>query len=196
MKYALEDLLRVRQFREDTAADLVVKRRAQVANAEQELASRHRELTEFSEWRVRQEESLYDKVINQQVVRKDLDELHAALEELKLEEQARQQKIVDAERTLEAARKALLDSQGAYRTVVKAREKLDEHKALWLQDALKEAEDFQDKELEDFRVKDPDHDEDRDDEPVDSEGDDEAQLATGRLRGRTAGKRSHSGSMK
>lgn len=173
MRYVLEDLLRVRQFREDAAANAVVQQRGRVTYAEQELAGRRRELTEFAAWRARQEESLYQQVMHKQILRKDLDDLKAALQELQLQELARQQKIMDAERALDEARKALQAAQQAHTAAVKAREKLNEHKAIWLQDALKEAEDLQEKEVEDFRVKDPEKEDEDSERDADSEAEDE-----------------------
>lgn len=151
-RYPLHDLLRVRQYREDNASQAVMRRRKQVAEAEEEVRQRTKEAEEFHEWRLKREDELYAELMNKKVHRQDIDDLKLKIEGLRAEEVAKKEKILEAERHLEASRKALQEAQAALVTAQRDRQKITEHKELWLQEAARESESRQDKELEEFKA--------------------------------------------
>src|SRR5262245_47036497 len=122
-RYPLHDLLRVRQYREDNASQAVTQRRKQVAEAEEAVRQRTKEAEEFHEWRLKREDELYEELMNQQVHRQDIDDLKLKIEGLRAEEVAKREKILEAERHLEGARKALQDAQAAYVAAQRSRQK-------------------------------------------------------------------------
>lgn len=156
MRYVLQDLLNVRQFREDTASQELLKARNRLAVAEQTLLDRQRELREYIAWRVAEEEKLYAQIMRREIQRKELDDLKLTIQELRDRELSFQENILKAEKAIAEAKAALQQAQAAYRDTVKAREKLDEHKAVWTDEQLKEVEFNTEKETEDFRPRDPD----------------------------------------
>ncbi len=156
MRYVLQDLLNVRQFREDTASQELLKARNRLAVAEQTLLDRQRELREYIAWRVAEEEKLYAQIMRREIQRKELDDLKLTIQELRDRELSFQENILKAEKAITEAKAALQQAQAAYRDTVKAREKLDEHKAVWTDEQLKEVEFNTEKETEDFRPRDPD----------------------------------------
>lgn len=159
MKYPLDDLLRVRKFREDERASELTARRKAVAEAEELLQRRRQELKDYVAWRIRREQELYDEVLRQQIAVKQLDDLKINIQILRENELAYQDRIKQAEKDLEAARQALAAAQAAYQKAVRDSNKIEEHKQWWAQEAAQEAEAYQEKELEDFRVRSPEPDE-------------------------------------
>lgn len=155
MKYPLEDLLRVRRFREDERANELTRRRKAVAEAEEQLERRKQELRDYVDWRIRREKELYDEVLRQEIAVKQLDDLKLNIQILRENELAYQERIKQVEKDLEETRQALAAAQAAYQKAVRDSNKIEEHKAWWAQEAAKEAEAYQEKELEDFRVRSP-----------------------------------------
>ncbi|MCH2204077.1 MAG: type III secretion protein [Fuerstiella sp.] len=162
MKYVLQDLLQVRQFREDGAATAVTRQRLRVDEAQKTVEDRRRELAEYTQWRIAQEKKLYDDIIDHRVQMKDLDDLKLKIQSLRDRELTFQDSIRLAEQELVNEQKKLLDSQHAHREAVKNREKLEEHKGMWLVEVEREVENGMEKELEDFHSKTPDFDEEVD----------------------------------
>ena len=163
-RYPLDDLLRVRRFREDHAATELQNRRKAVEAAEQALAQRRRAVADYHAWRLRREDELYHDVLQKAVTRQDLDDLKLTIEALRTEELNLHEQVVEAERQLSAARAAAQSAHAAWTRAVRNREKIDEHKEHWSEAIAREIEYSQDLELEDFRVRTPD-----DDEPEEAE---------------------------
>ena len=115
MKYPLEDLLRVRNFREDNAASELTKRRTEVEEAKQLLEQRKQELADYTQWRIQREEELYQEVMEQKVQLKTLDDLKMDIQMLREKEAVYQQRIVDAQQALKAAEQALEQAHQQHR---------------------------------------------------------------------------------
>ena len=152
-KYPLEDLLRVRRFREEAAATEAMLRRRAVVEAEEDLQSRKRELEEYTHWRIRREAELYDQILGQQIQMKELDDLKLNVQILRAREDAYREQILTAKKTLADAETALTQATALHQTTVKDRQKIDEHRRMWQGEMEREAEARQEIELEDFRVR-------------------------------------------
>lgn len=163
MKYPLEDLLRVRNFREDNAANELTKRRREVEQAEELVQQRKQELADYIQWRIKREEELYNQVMQKPVQLKDLDDLKQDIQLLREKEHLYEDRIREAEKALADARQALEDAHAQYQAAVRDRQKIDEHKDLWAQETAKINEANAEKELEDFRVRSFDDETDQED---------------------------------
>lgn len=163
MKYPLEDLLRVRNFREDNAANELTKRRREVEQAEELVQQRKQELADYIQWRIKREEELYNVVMQKPVQLKDLDDLKQDIQLLREKEHLYEDRIREAEKALADARQALDDANAQYQAAVRDRQKIDEHKDLWAQETAKINEANAEKELEDFRVRSFDDETDQED---------------------------------
>ena len=159
MKYPLEDLLRVRKFREDERANELTRRRKAVEAAELLVEQKKQELKDYIVWRIRREQEMYDEIMRQQIAVRTLDDLKINIQILRDKELVYQQAIQDAEKALVTARQALADAHAGYQRAVKDSRKIEEHKGWWAQEEAKEAEAVVEKELEDFRVRAPEPDE-------------------------------------
>jgi type III secretion protein O len=151
-RYPLQDLLRVRQFREDNASNELTAQRKRVAEAEALVEQRKRERAEFHDWREQEEERLYQSVVQKQVTRQDLDDLRDTIANHRAHEDDLLVKVKESETALEQARESLRKAHAAWLAAQKSRQKITEHREQWLLEEAREAENFADKELEDFRA--------------------------------------------
>jgi type III secretion protein O len=153
MAYILEDLLRVRKFREDAAAAELTRCRKLVAEAEEQVELRKRELQEYVQWRLKREEEMYREVMQKPIHLNDLEDLKVSIQILRDDELKYEERIITAEKQLNEARQELEQAQAAYRQAVKDREKLEEHKEMWLEEEQKLQEAQAEKEIEDIPFK-------------------------------------------
>lgn len=153
MKYPLQDLLTVRGFREEKLAGEMTKRRAELADAQQAVEDRRRERDEYIEWRVKREEELYQEVMNQSLAVRDLDDLKLKIQLLRDDEVVYEQRILEAKNAVETAETNLQEAKAAHRNAVRDLDKIEQHQEMWAQEAAREHEANQEKELEDFRVR-------------------------------------------
>lgn len=156
IRYPLEDLLRVRRLREEDRQNGVTQARQGVERAAQGVEDAKKRLAEYAAWRVEREAQLYAEVMHREIAVRDLDELKVKIQLLRDQELAHAQGVRDAEKALAAARDALAAARAAHAQAVKETRKIQEHREWWTAEALREAEMGQEKELEDFRTRDPD----------------------------------------
>ncbi|PTY05033.1 hypothetical protein DB346_02425 [Verrucomicrobia bacterium LW23] len=155
MKYALQDLLRLRKLREADAGNAVTRARKAVAAAEEALAAQKKALEDYRAHRIREEDRLYNSVINKQVQLLDLDEVKQAIAWLRERELLEIKKVTEAELAVTQAKEALAKAQAHYQQAVRDSQKIEEHKAMALAEWQQEQELIADRELEEFTPRDP-----------------------------------------
>lgn len=153
MKYPLQDLLRVRLFREENAQAEVTKKRAELEQAEEAVKEREQELAEYIKYRETREEELYDDIMKKPVQLRNLDDLKVDIQILREKQGLYEQKVDEAKQERVTAEEKLEETRRAYLLSVKERQKIDEHKEIWTQEMDKVREADAEKELEDFRVR-------------------------------------------
>lgn len=153
MKYPLEDLMRVRRFREDEAATAVTKQRAQVEAAKRAIKARRREMEEYTQWRIRREQELYDEIMRQPIRMKELDGVKVQVQAMKSKEAEHREAVLQAEKHKEEQDQLLVQRKHEWTEAVRQCEKLVEHKDMWQVETDKEAERQQETEMEDFRTR-------------------------------------------
>ncbi|MEO1525001.1 MAG: YscO family type III secretion system apparatus protein [Planctomycetota bacterium] len=157
-KYPLKDLLRVRQFREDSAAAEMIKWRMDVEVAKEALKERKQELADYHKRLPALEQQAYDAVFDQEIRLKELDELKLKVKLLRDKGIVFQDRVREASQNVVTAETGLQRAQAEHRSAAKDREKVDEHKEIWLQEVRRENEVHLEKEMEDFRVRKGDFD--------------------------------------
>ncbi|MBI1247960.1 hypothetical protein GC197_08990 [bacterium] len=153
MKYPLQDLLRVRNFREENAANALTVKRRELEQAEQLVAQRKKELEDYIQWRINRESEMYQEVMKKSIHLQALDDLKQDIQILRDKQNIYEDQITKAEKALQEAQQALEQARVHHLQAVKDRKKIDEHKELWAQEVAKISESNQEKELEDFRVR-------------------------------------------
>lgn len=152
-KYVLQDLLNVRKLREDAAAKEWGRQKEVVAAAEVELAQRRKELEEYKTWRVQRENELFEEILDQTIQFKDLEDLRFRIQKLRDDESNYESRLIEAEERLRNEQQKLEEAREHYYEAYRQRDKLDEHKAMWVREAAKEQEVWEEKEMEDFKTR-------------------------------------------
>ena len=149
----LHELLKVKRIREKSAHDEVQKCKYRLEEAHKEVRRKEKEFHEYVEWRCKEEQRLYDNIINMEVKQADLDSLKKKIALLRekdiLLEQAvseAKKKVIDAEAELEQAR-------DVHAKTIQAVEKFEEFTAALDEEAAKEAARLEDLEMEEFTVR-------------------------------------------
>ena len=153
MAYALQSMLRIRRMKEDRAQTNLAKARADRRLAEIELERRSDAVIRFEATKDERRDKIYETVIGRVVKMDDLDHVRAAVTQ------------VDEEGLLlaEAERKAgeevkrhdqLVDAaHGLFVTALKDREKIEQHRRIWLEEEHREQERIADNEMDEFAVR-------------------------------------------
>ena len=153
MRYILEDLLKIRETRVDTAKAEVKTKEYRYEQAVKKVEQKKKELQDYHIWRIQKESALYEGIKNKLVRLKDLDALRQHIALLRERELALKKAIIEAEKEKEETLLELNKSKEQLRQAIKEHEKILEHKKRWLEDIKKEMERKQEIELEEFKAK-------------------------------------------
>lgn len=153
MDYALKDLLRVRELRKQTAETAVTKARQAVKEAQALVKQRQKELKDYQEWRPKQEQRLFDAVMQKQVKRSNLDDIKGEIAILREKELDFVERVKEAQSQVEAANQTLQKRIDALAQANKDVDKLLEHREGELKVWKREQQLKADGELDEFRVK-------------------------------------------
>ena len=151
MKYALDDLLRVREFREASRGNEMKAKKLLLDQAEILVKKKEKDLSEHQAWRVDREDALYDEVKGRHIRLKDLDDLKLKVGLMREKEAVLENDVIEAERARESAEEVFVESRDTYHSAVKEKKKIEEHKKIWVEEMTGEEEKSQDKEMEEFQ---------------------------------------------
>lgn len=149
--YPLESLLSVRHFREEEAKRSVRYAELAVREAEQEVLERQKQLEEYRQWRLEEEERRYDSIMNKIMTMRALDDFKAGLAQLAATEALKEEEIRKAEKKVLEAQNVLNKARETAKQALKNTTKIQTHKNIWMEEWKKEAEHREDLELEEFR---------------------------------------------
>ncbi|WP_461536769.1 type III secretion system stalk subunit SctO [Spongorhabdus nitratireducens] len=152
----LHDLLKIKRIREKSAQDEVRKCRHHLDAARAEVLKREQELEEYKIWRYKEEQRLYDNIINTEVKQNDLSGLKAKVANLRAKDFQLEQAIDDAKGQVVKAEQTLAAAEEAYRKAMQATKKFEEFTRVLDEEKRKEQERLEELELEEFTVK-PNH---------------------------------------
>jgi len=148
--YALQDLIRVRQHREEQASQAVTVARRRWQEASELVARKQRELADYGAWRVTEETRLLDSLLERPLRMGEITDVRQMIGLLRDREFALTDELRQAESAETKAKAALEEARQKHTKAVRDLEKLTEHRQLWLQERAREQEAAEDLELEDF----------------------------------------------
>ncbi len=145
-------------MREDRAAGELTAARQAVAVARDALSARQAELAKFEETKEERRDRIYDTVMGRAVSREQLDLVQEGVARIDEEGILKADNVKRAEAEVEKRVEAETAAHVNFTAATKNRMKIDEHKAAWILEELKEQEFRTEIELEDFtgRKKDDD----------------------------------------
>ena len=152
-RYFLQDLVFVREHREDKASKAVNIARRLVAEAEQLVQQGKKELEDYKVWRVEEEARMIQKIMRQKVKLGDITDLRLEISAMREKEFDYMDQLRKAEAELDKAKENLEQARLAHKKATQELEKLLEHRELWRQEEYFEQERLADLESEDFRLK-------------------------------------------
>ena len=151
-RYFLQDLVFVREHREDKASKAVNAARRLVLEAEQVVQQRKKELEDYKVWRVQEEARLIEKIMRQKVKLGDITDLRLEIIGMREKEFEYIDQLRKAEGELDKAKENLEQARLAHKKATQELEKLIEHRELWRREEYFEQERMMDLESEDFRL--------------------------------------------
>lgn len=149
-RYPLQDLIFVREHREDKASKAVTLARRSVLEAEQNVAEKLKALEDYAKWRVAEEERLIQSIMRKPVKLGDITDMRLEISHMRERELDYMDQLRKAEGELDRAKEELVQAQQAYKKATQELEKLVEHREIWKQELNLELERLADLELEDF----------------------------------------------
>ena len=153
MPYALQPLLVIREMREDRARGELTAARRAVAEAEEALAARQRELAEYEETKEERRDRIYDTIIGRKVTRDQIDLANEGVARIDEEGVLKADNVKRAEAERQTRQEAADTARGVFAQAMKNRMKIDEHRSVWQAEDARAAEAREESELEDFIVR-------------------------------------------
>ena len=153
MTYTLQPLLRIRVTREDRARGELTAARRAVAEAEEALAARQRDLSEWEDTKDARRDRIYDTIIGRKVSRDQIDLANEGVARIDEEGVLKADNVKRAEDERQKREAAAETARAALGLAMKNRMKIDEHRAVWVAEDAKEQEAREESELEDFIVR-------------------------------------------
>lgn len=170
IKYVLQDLLNIRNMREDEAHQAIQVAKYKVEEAIKLIEQKIKEKEDYVAWRLKREIELYDGIKGKKVKLQDLDDLKNRIFMLRQRDLAFEKAIEDAKQAKIEAEKKVEEAIQKHKAAVKERQKIEEHKKIWLDEKLAEENEKEEKEAEDFtKRKDEDNPDDDDDDDADED---------------------------
>lgn len=152
-KYPLEQLLTVLKIKQDNAQLALQKAKENVKHAQKALKEAQKKLEEYKEWRPKEEERLFQKVMKKKVKNENVTDIKTEIGHLRDKEVALGEKVKEAQAHLEEMEKAVEEARKVYQEAVNRVTKIGEHENTWQAEHRKEQEALADKEMEEFTRK-------------------------------------------
>jgi len=149
-RYLLEDLVRVRQHREEQAGEAVARARRLLKEAEAAHLKAQTELAEYTVWRVTEERRKLDGLMKRVLKLGEISDVRQEIALLREREFEFVDKVKQAEAAVAKAEEHLDDCRAKHVQAVHDLEKLLEHRTTWQREEALEAERQEDAEGEDF----------------------------------------------
>ncbi len=146
----LHDLLRIKRIREKSAEEEVRKCKYRVEIATQELEKKKQELEDYKIWRHKEEQRLYDNIMNTSIKQFDLDILKQKVAKLRERDLILEDAIKDAEKHLEETKQQLEEARQQHVLATQAVQKFEEFTDVLDQEEAKEKARLEELELEEF----------------------------------------------
>ena len=149
----LHELLKIKNIREQSAETEVRKCKSRVEAAKEEVKKKQQEFEEYVEWRGKEEQRLYDNIINMEVRQNDLDNLKKKIALLREKDVTLEQAVNEAKKKVEEEEQALEKAREVHAKAMQAVQKFEEFTRVQDAEAKKEAERLEDLEMEEFTVR-------------------------------------------
>jgi hypothetical protein len=149
-RYALQDMVRVRQHREEQASEAVARARRALVEAEKALLAAQIKLAEYAVWRVEEEKRRLDALMRRLLKLGELSDARQEIAALREHEYTLMDVVKRAEAAVVEAQARVDEARQRHAQAVRDLEKLLEHRTIWQTETARETERAEDLELEEF----------------------------------------------
>ncbi len=132
MHDVIQQIVDVKERREDRAQEEVRRRRLALEDAARRVEQRRQELQDYKTWRVRREIELWDEIETRVVKLRDIEDLKTDIGLLRGREQVLAEKVAEADKARNDANTALTQAIGVLDAAARARQKFEDL-ADWLE---------------------------------------------------------------
>lgn len=146
--YPLEMLLKVRNHREECARKAEEDARRTVRNLQKAQEAARTRVNDFRLWRKEEEHQRYAGILGMQLDKKALDSFRAGLAALAEQEMRLEDTLHELTEQLSAAQEEEQQKTALLRQAVKDSIRIQEHRALWSEEDLRQEEHRENRELE------------------------------------------------
>lgn len=153
MRYILQDIIYVRDLREDRAAREVSKAMRQLEDAFKVMQQKKEELNKFREWRITETERLYQNILQKKVFLRNINDIRSNLSIMQEQEIGHEKAVMQAEDDHNKRKEELNQARASFLKANRDLKKIEEHRDVWLEEKHKEEEYFSDLEMEEFMSK-------------------------------------------
>ncbi len=150
MNYPLAEILRLRLYREDSAAAEVKVCQRKLEEARQEVVRREKKHADYHEWRLQEEPKLFDKIRGKKIALADIDAYKDEVQALRAEEISLEEAIFKAKEYVGECEGSVLAAQNTYNEAVRNRQKIEEHQSIWQEEDKKIKDQAEEREMEEF----------------------------------------------
>ena len=146
----LHDLLRIKKIREKSAHEEVKRLQYKVEQAVITLQKKEKALEDHISWRKKEEQRLYDEVMETQVKERELDHIKQRVVQMRGKDSELQEDIQNAKNHLDECKEHLEQAKQVHRDAMQTVEKFEEFTKVLDEEAAKEAARIEELELEEF----------------------------------------------
>jgi type III secretion protein O len=150
MSYLLQDLVRVREHREEQAGQAVVRARRALREAKDAAARAEKELHDYAAWRVQEERRKLDSLMRRPLKLGEISDVRQEIGLLREREFEFADRLTQAQAAVAQAETQLEAARQKHAVATRELEKLLEHRRLWQRERALDDEHAADLELEDF----------------------------------------------
>lgn len=148
MKQQIADIVKIKKIREESAFNEMKRREQILEQAIKKVEEKEKELLDYQEWRIKEENRLYNNILKKKVYVKDIDSLKLEIIHNKEQEQDYVKARDDALQEKENAHDAYMDSKKDYSQAVINTEKTGEILTVVTEEEAFEAERAEEGEME------------------------------------------------
>lgn len=123
----LEEIHKLRKLRQHSALSRLLQTKKDLRDAVLEEEKSSREVLDFSRYRPKQEERLFQKLALKPININDLDHFKLCVEELYAKQKKLTEQLKQAKQMVEQAEKKFKESRHAYRQATRQLQKMEEH---------------------------------------------------------------------
>jgi F0F1-type ATP synthase membrane subunit b/b' len=149
-RYLLEDLVRVREHREEQASERVTRARRLLLEAEAARTHAQKALAEYTVWRVAEEQRRLNGLMRRLLKLGELSDERQEIALLREREFEFVDRVKQADAAVAKAEAHLEETRQQHAQALRELEKLLEHRSLWQREQARELERAEELELEDF----------------------------------------------